>query len=1223
MKRVGLLFVLFLGVMWATSRTCTAAEVMPLKIGVLAFRPATLTSAEWQPLAAYLETGLGMPVVLKLYDHAGLQAAVNRRSVDVVITSPGQFILLQQTAGLSAALATLVSGRPGHKSSAFGGVIVTLADRSDITSLQDLKGKRIAAVTPQSFGGYEAQAYELVEAGVPLPTGDRLHFTALPQDRVIAEVLAGRTDAGFVRTGVVEAFEREGRIKPGRLKIINRQHLPGFAEASSTRLYPEWPVAVMPQIDKQLASRIAAALLSMPHGRLGKETEVRGFEIPATYDGIAELLKRLRLPPFEGVPEITLADLWRRYAAWILILTGLLVLLAVASVGLIILYRSASRSAAAVKRLNVELEDERRLFIGGPNVAFKWRAVEGWPVEYVSPNIEQQFGYTAKDLISGKVPYMSIIHPDDLPGFLDDVAMRNESRAPFFEQEYRLRNADGEYRWVYDFNVVVQDANAKVVAYHGHLSDITARRQAELQLKQAVEFTEGIINAMPDILFEVDGEGRYLNVWTRNPELLAAQKEHLIGKLIGEVLSPESAAIAMAGIREADEKGLSFGHVIRIDLPQGVHWFELSISKKPADDPSAAPRFLTVSRDVTERIRIEEALRASEQRFHAIFQQSFQFIGLMTTDGILLQANQAALQFAGIEEAEVLGKPFWETPWWAHSAEMRERLKLAIKQAAEGELVRFEATHISADGEIHYIDFSVKPILDSTGRVIQLIPEGRDITERKLVEQERLRYRQDLEETVQRRTAELLLARDAAEAANKAKSVFLANMSHELRTPLNAILGFSALLRHDSTLKTTQRENLDIINRSGEHLLSLINEVLEIAKIEAGRLQLDIAPFDFGNLVRDVSEMMRLRAEEKGLQLKLEMTSDVPRYIKGDEARLRQILINLVGNAVKFTERGGVAIRFGTYRNERLHLVMEVEDSGPGIDEADRKRLFKPFIQLTDSGEQKGTGLGLTITKQFIKLMGGNISLESHVGKGSLFRVELPMEVVESIDLGRMQPKRYGESVRLEPGQPRYRVLIAEDQAENRILLKRLMHDIGLEVEEAENGARCVERFEAWHPDLIWMDWRMPEMDGEEATRRIRRLPGGEKVKIVAVTASAFTEEEQEMTGAGMDDFVRKPYRFDEIYDCLAKQLGLHYIVESAATEEAAGVELTPEMVGALPEALKADLKQALESLEIDAISAILEQVRSVDPKLEKLLCRMADDFDYPAILKALELEQR
>jgi CheY-like chemotaxis protein len=368
--------------------------------------------------------------------------------------------------------------------------------------------------------------------------------------------------------------------------------------------------------------------------------------------------------------------------------------------------------------------------------------------------------------------------------------------------------------------------------------------------------------------------------------------------------------------------------------------------------------------------------------------------------------------------------------------------------------------------------------------------------------------------------------------------------------------------------------------------------------------------------VREVVDMMQLRAQEKGLWLRLDQSSAFPRYIKGDEARLRQILVNLVGNAVKFTQQGGVTIRLEARWDDRLRLLIEVEDTGPGISSEDQKRLFKPFVQLAEGGEQKGTGLGLTITKQFVELMGGRIGVDSTPGRGSLFRVELPVEAAAAIE---PTAASQGEVVGLAAGQPRYRILIAEDQRENQLLLTQLMSELGLEVKLAEDGEQCVRLFEAWRPDLIWMDRRMPVMDGEEAARRIRRLPGGDKVKIVAVTASAFREDQEEMLAAGTDDFVRKPYRFEEIYDCLSMQLGLRYVYQGAVAPEDAPVELTPALLAGLPEALRAELRHAVESLEIEAIAAAIRRVEAYDPKLADALLRIARGFDYTAILDALD----
>jgi PAS domain S-box-containing protein len=525
----------------------------------------------------------------------------------------------------------------------------------------------------------------------------------------------------------------------------------------------------------------------------------------------------------------------------------------------------------------------------------------------------------------------------------------------------------------------------------------------------------------------------------------------------------------------------------------------------------------------------------------------------------------------------------------------------------------------TSDKGSRYIHEKCEQVNDESGRIIGFRGTVHDITELKRAEAELRRYKDQLEETVQQRTAELLQARDAAQAANNAKSVFLANMSHELRTPLNAILGFSSMMRRDPAVSDSQRDNLDIINRSGEHLLSLINDVLEVAKIEAGRMKLEIAPFDLGSMVRDVVDMMQLRAGEKGLQLLLDQTSEFPRYIKGDEARLRQILVNLVGNAIKFTEQGGVTIRLGVRQGGQQHLLIEVEDSGPGIKPEDQKRLFEPFVQLQESAMQQGTGLGLTITHQFVQLMGGTINVESQLGSGSLFRIDLPVELANTADVLQPEKKAHAEVVGIAPGQPAYRILIAEDQHENQLLLSRLMTDIGLEVKIAENGEQCIRLFQEWRPDLIWMDRRMPVVDGLEATQRIRQLPEGKSVKIVAVTASAFKEQQQEMFDAGMDDFIRKPYRFEEIYDSLARQLGVKYIYQSDDTEQASTVALTPSMLSPLSPVQRDELRTALEDLDSERITAIIRQIGEVDVQLSRTLSRLADNFDYPAILHGLD----
>ncbi|MDY0189474.1 MAG: ATP-binding protein [Desulfuromonas sp.] len=488
-------------------------------------------------------------------------------------------------------------------------------------------------------------------------------------------------------------------------------------------------------------------------------------------------------------------------------------------------------------------------------------------------------------------------------------------------------------------------------------------------------------------------------------------------------------------------------------------------------------------------------------------------------------------------------------------------------------------------------------------------------------EEERKNYKEHLENEVQQRTAELVLARDAADAANLAKSVFLANMSHELRTPLNAILGFSNILRHDPAIPGRQKESLAIINKSGNHLLGLINDVLEIAKIEAGCIALEPAPFDLSSMVTDVIDMLRIRAQNKGLQLLLDQSSATPRYVVGDEAKLRQILINLISNAIKATEQGGISLRIGIKNNHPEHLIIEVEDSGCGISAQDQDKLFQPFVQIGPQGTQQGTGLGLAITREFTELMNGSISVSSTVGHGSIFHVEIKVQSATAQDMPPASPS-LGTVTGLEPGQPPCRVLVVEDQLDNQLLLMSLLENIGLEVKLAENGYIALEHFKQWQPHFIWMDRRMPVMDGVEATRRIRALPGGDKVKIAAITASTFKEQDAQLTAAGFDTIVHKPYRSDQIFECMERLLNLRLIREDVATIPAQHLEISSTALAALPQALRQELITALELLDRRHIQEAIQKISAIDANLASALDRRARKYDYKGLLQIVQAKE-
>lgn len=1061
--------------------------------------------------------------------------------------------------------------------------------------------------------------------------------------------------------------------------------------------------------------------------------------------------------------------------------------------------------------------------------------------------------------------------------------------------------------------------------------DITARKQAEQALQQSkttlatAQRVARIGSWEFDVVQEkVTWSEELFHIFGLNPHLPEPTfTEHR------QLIYPEDCDNWYQIVNDSLQSGNSYTQIFRIIHSNGEIRYIESRGEAILNDAQQVIKLYGTAMDITERKQAEIALRKSEEKFRAIFNQAIQFIGLLQPDGIILEINQTALDFAGISREEAIGKPFWQTKWWTISAETQTELNLAIAAAAAGAFMRYEVDVIGKDNQTVTIDFSLRPISNPQGQVTLLIAEGRDISDRKALEHklafreallnaffysapvglciidEELRYikinqqlaeinglpvsehigknfyqilpdlasclvplyqqvltteeptlnieirgevpsqpgmirdwivslfpipgedghshtvgsvvvevterkraekalresakrekaltqviqkirktlelpeifsatttelqqlldcdrvtiyrfhndwtgefvaesvvdgwkslievqqqnpelttcilnkeecvikklhQSDIENRAtnylaiadiyqsdltychievlerfqskayltvpifcgnqfwgllsvyqnsrprqwqkseinvvlqigtqlavalqqaellsqtQRQSLELMKAKEAADAANYAKSQFLAKMSHELRTPLNAILGFSQIMVRSNSVSPEQRENLEIINRSGEHLLNLINDILSMAKIESGQITLNESSFNLPQLLGLLKDMLSLKAESKGLELNFLISPEIPENIQTDESKLRQVLLNLLGNAIKFTQKGSVSLtvvpaQLKSQEAENVQIIFTIKDTGPGICPSEISTLFQPFAQ-TQTGRQtgQGTGLGLAISQQFIKLMGGEVTVESELGVGSIFTFNI---------LAKLAPKteknpsfNTQQIICLEPNQPTYRILVVEDIKENRQLLVKLLAPLGFEIKEAENGQEAIKVWETWQPHLIWMDMRMPVMDGYEATQIIKAHPLGKNTIIIALTASVFEEQQPAILEAGCNDFLPKPFRSEVLLEKMAKYLGIRYVYADNSTsniEHFPAAELTPENLNVMSQEWIKKLHQAAAAVDDQLIMELVQELPESYINLANSLIDLVNNFRLDIIFKTTE----
>jgi PAS domain S-box-containing protein len=867
------------------------------------------------------------------------------------------------------------------------------------------------------------------------------------------------------------------------------------------------------------------------------------------------------------------------------------------------------------------------------NRPFDYRFLEINPQFEKQTGLEQAVGKTARQLLPNLENYWFEIY--------GKVALTGEPLR--FENGSEVMN-----RWFDVYALRVGQPSSRKVAIV--FQDITSRKQAEMALKQlnasleqrVAERTAELSEVNDRLLETLREQQRTQLILLEQAQLLDLAHDTILTRDLNAVITFwNQGAQQMYGWTKAEAFGQEIHTFLQTQFPKPLaeiesellergYWEgELIHTRRDGSTITVASRWvmqkdemgrpikvLEINNDITVHKQAEAALQQYVREIEDLYNLAPCGYHSLDASGNFIRINDTELNWLGYSRDEVLHKKFSDLITAQGKQVFQENFP---KFKQQGWINNLEFEIVGKDGITRWISLNATAIKDEAGNFVMSRSTLFDISDRKLAE------------------SALQQAKVAAEAANQAKSIFLANMSHELRTPLNAILGFSQLMNRDTNLSPEQQENLSLIRRSGEHLLTLINQVLDLAKIEAGRTTLNDTAFDLIRLLDDLEDMFQFKAQEKGLHLICDRCDRVPQYVRADELKLRQVLMNLLSNAIKFTKEGGVSLRVAprklngvstgsseveqpTSEQGQLTLYFEIEDTGPGIAPDELDKLFQAFEQTQTGFEsQQGTGLGLIISQQFVKLMGGEITVSSAMGRGTIFKFDIHLGVADATAIKSKPPTR--RIIALQPNQPSYRLLIVDDRSDNRQLLIKLLNPLGFEIKEANNGIEAIELWSNWEPHLIFMDMRMPVMDGYEATKRIKATTQGQATAIVALSASNFEETRAVVLSVGCDDFIHKPFREADIFDALHKHIGVRYVYDEPLIEpnSTPTQALTPEAIAVLPADWLASLQKAAIEGDLDLILIQIEQIRSQNHALANALASLAKKFQFKQLLSLIQ----
>ena len=818
-------------------------------------------------------------------------------------------------------------------------------------------------------------------------------------------------------------------------------------------------------------------------------------------------------------------------------------------------------------------------------------------LEFISDNYALLHGYTIeeKNQYLGKSVF-DFVDPSDHQLLTNTVRGLLSGEIENSVSEYIAIRKD-QSRFNLGINsTILRDINEKPENILTIGRDITERKQAEAALQKSKELYKKLVQTVPDMIIMTDNEG---NITFANDKVLSvlgnAPKENIYDRNMFSFIAEQDIARAL------ENKNLMF------DKPLGAIEYQLKfedlvidtevngeVIRDSENNPSG---FVFVIRNITSRKRSEEEKRISDSKILTLsmaIEQSPVNIVITDTAGNIEFVNPKFIQTTGYTAKEVIGK---NPRILKGGATPDSEYKKLWDTILSGQSWQGIFQNKKKNGELYWESAVISPVNDNEGTIVHFIAIKEDITERKKSEEA------------------LLKAKAEAESANRSKSTFLANMSHEIRTPLNAIIGFSQLMNREQLSPEQQGYALSI-HRSGEHLLKLINDILELSKIEAGRFTLNPSNVDLFTLIDDLKMMFREQALAKRLQLIFETTDNLPQYLIVDENKLRQIFINLIGNALKFTNEGGIAVRIRLDPTdvESGRLVAEIEDSGPGISEKELGNLFRHFEQASAGiRTSSGTGLGLALSRELAGLMGGNITVTSEEGKGSVFTFNVAVKKGVTIRHGKINTKRI---IGIMNPEIRFRILVVDDKEENRKVASDLLKSVGFDVNEAVNGKEAIAIFEHWNPHLVLMDMRMPVMDGYEATRRIKSTEKGKQIPVVAITASLFEDDKAKAIEHDINGYIRKPFRENELYFTIGQILGIDFVTEKELPDNPASrylnnPEALIEDMAKLPKNLRTQILDTVEAADFHQLIDLIRSIFSDNQELADHLIALANNYDY------------